>query len=55
MNLYIETLIQDGNGFVTRTELRHVMMNLGEKMTEVVYPLALQLFFFNSLHLVTFC
>lgn len=24
----------DGNGFVTRTELKHVMMNLGEKMTE---------------------
>ena len=25
---------QDGNGFITRTELRHVMMNMGEKMTE---------------------
>ena len=25
---------QDGNGFITRSELRHVMMNLGEKMTE---------------------
>ena len=23
-----------GNGFVSRTELKHVMMNLGEKMTE---------------------
>ena len=26
--------IQDGNGFISRSELRHVMMNLGEKMTE---------------------
>lgn len=26
--------IQDGNGFINRMELRHVMMNLGEKMTE---------------------
>ena len=26
---------QDGNGFINRMELRHVMMNLGEKMTEV--------------------
>merc|ERR1712154_584189 len=25
----------DGNGFINRMELRHVMMNLGEKMTEV--------------------
>ena len=25
---------QDGNGHITRSELRHVMMNLGEKMTE---------------------
>ena len=25
---------QDGNGFISRSELRHVMMNLGEKMTE---------------------
>ena len=25
---------QDGNGFINRMELRHVMMNLGEKMTE---------------------
>jgi len=24
----------DGNGFISRQELRHVMMNLGEKMTE---------------------
>ena len=23
-----------GNGFISRTELRHVMMNLGEKMSE---------------------
>ena len=27
-------LTQDGNGFINRMELRHVMMNLGEKMTE---------------------
>lgn len=25
----------DGNGFINRMELRHVMMNLGEKMSEV--------------------
>ena len=25
---------QDGNGFINRMELRHVMMNLGEKITE---------------------
>ena len=25
---------QDGNGYINRVELRHVMMNLGEKMTE---------------------
>merc|ERR1712066_99863 len=24
----------DGNGFISRSELRHVMMNLGEKMDE---------------------
>jgi len=24
----------DGNGFINRMELRHVMMNLGEKMSE---------------------
>ena len=30
---YIETF-QDGNGFINRMELRHVMMNLGEKITE---------------------
>ena len=29
-----ELLTQDGNGFINRMELRHVMMNLGEKMTE---------------------
>ena len=27
-------LLQDGNGFINRMELRHVMMNLGEKMSE---------------------
>ena len=32
----IKTLIlsQDGNGFISRMELRHVMMNLGEKISE---------------------
>merc|ERR1719342_497641 len=25
----------DGNGFINRVELRHVMMNLGERMSEV--------------------
>ena len=25
---------QDGNGFISRTELRHVMMNLGEAVSE---------------------
>ena len=28
-------LWQDGNGFINRVELRHVMMNLGEKMSEL--------------------
>ena len=27
-------IFQDGNGFINRMELRHVMMNLGEKITE---------------------
>ena len=26
--------LQDGNGFISRVELRHVMMNLGEKISE---------------------
>lgn len=25
---------KEGNGFITASELRHVMMNLGEKLTE---------------------
>ena len=25
---------KDGNGFINRMELRHVMMNLGERMSE---------------------
>ena len=28
------TVSQDGNGFISRVELRHVMMNLGEKISE---------------------
>ena len=27
-------IFQDGNGHITRSELRHVMMNLGENVTE---------------------
>ena len=26
--------MKDGNGFINRVELRHVMMNLGERMSE---------------------
>ena len=26
--------MQDGNGHITRSELRHVMMNMGEKLSE---------------------
>ena len=29
-----DVVTQDGNGFINRVELRHVMMNLGERMTE---------------------
>ena len=29
-----DVVSQDGNGFINRVELRHVMMNLGERMTE---------------------
>ena len=32
MPLYI--YMQDGNGFITRHELKTVMMNLGEKLTD---------------------
>jgi len=27
-------ILKDGNGFINRVELRHVMMNIGEKMSE---------------------
>ena len=27
-------LLQDGNGFISAAELRHVMTNLGEKLTD---------------------
>ena len=27
-------IVKDGNGFINRVELRHVMMNLGERMSE---------------------
>ncbi len=27
-------LFQDGNGFISAAELRHVMTNLGEKLTD---------------------
>ena len=32
MNMY--TNAQDGNGFISRQELRQVMMNLGEKLLD---------------------
>ena len=28
------TFFQDGNGFISAAELRHVMTNLGEKLTD---------------------
>ena len=27
-------ILQDGNGFISAAELRHVMTNLGEKLTD---------------------
>lgn len=27
-------LVQDGNGYISAAELRHVMTNLGEKLTD---------------------
>lgn len=27
-------VVQDGNGFISAAELRHVMTNLGEKLTD---------------------
>ena len=28
------SLVQDGNGYISAAELRHVMTNLGEKLTD---------------------
>ena len=35
-NLFLTSSLscQDGNGFISRSELRHVMMNLGEAVSE---------------------
>jgi calmodulin len=30
---------RDGNGFISAAELRHVMTNLGEKLTDEAHPL----------------
>lgn len=30
----IDFLLQDGNGYISAAELRHVMTNLGEKLTD---------------------
>ena len=32
--MYVCKNEQDGNGTIDRSELRHVMMNIGEKMSE---------------------
>jgi calmodulin len=32
--LNLETICKDGNGFISAAELRHVMTNLGEKLTD---------------------
>ena len=32
--LDILTFLQDGNGYISAAELRHVMTNLGEKLTD---------------------
>ena len=35
LNIVILVLfIKDGNGYITKYELRHVMLNLGEKLTD---------------------
>lgn len=31
---FLFTFFQDGNGFISAAELRHVMTNLGEKLTD---------------------
>ena len=34
MNIANEVFDRDGNGFISAAELRHVMTNLGEKLTD---------------------
>ena len=34
IELNFKFLLQDGNGFISAAELRHVMTNLGEKLTD---------------------
>ena len=34
MNLDAKVFDKDGNGFISAAELRHVMTNLGEKLTD---------------------
>lgn len=34
MTLVLLSRLQDGNGYISAAELRHVMTNLGEKLTD---------------------
>ena len=34
VNVFCRLFSQDGNGYINRLELRHVLLNLGEEMTE---------------------